>query len=1056
MLSVNVCKFTQVLGFLVVLLIPVAVSAQVSGGTLSGKVTDSTGALIPGAQVAIRNTATGITTSLVANEEGIYRASNLLAGDYEITASAPNFNSFLQKGVTLTVGGDVTIDLKLAAGAVTASVLVSDQAPAVDTTTPTISAVVSERTIVELPLNGRDWTSLATLQPGISSIRTQYASGGTASRGNRGYGDELTITGHRPQENNYRIDGVSINDYTNGAPGSAGGVNLGADAVKEFSVLASNYTAEYGRTSGGVINAITRSGSNSIHGSAYEFFRNDALDARNFFDGAKKPPLRRNQFGGSFGGPIIKNKTFFFADYERIRRLQGVPSVVTVPSPAARLGQLAAGPVTVHPNIIPFLKLYPVPNGGLVGNGDTGIFTSSLSQRFNEDFFTTRIDHRISSKDSLFGTYMFDNGSLSIPDALNNVVFPNRTRRQMIAIEETHTFNQSFINSFRLGYNRTKGAVNVQGPALNPVAADLALGSAPGRAAAIITVPGLNDAVGVGGNSYFRHVQNSYQIYDDAFVTRGNHSLRFGFAFEKIEYNENSLRRPNGRVRFRSLSNFLQDIPRDFFSLDPSRTREVGVRTRVWAGYFNDSWRYSSRLNLNLGLRYEMSTIPTEAHDQFLAVLTPGGPLVPVKKLFNRNPTLRNLEPRVGFAYDVFGNSKSAIRGGFGIYDALPLPWIFTPKEAQGTPFNTGTTLGGLAQGSFPSAIFPSINFNTAPLDVPFTELNPSRNYIMNWNLTLQHQVVRDWTLTAAYVGSRGVHMAFGTDEINIVLPIAQTPAGLLWPTPSGSGTRLNPNASQVRGTFWDGNSRYHGLQLQILKPMGQGFQVQGSYTWSKCIDDGSEASRGDQFLNGITSPLFIEKAHRRGRCSYDLRHVFVGNMLWNIPGPKQGLASKLLGNWQMGSIVSASSGVPFSVIISGDPLGLKGTDVNGWPDYVPGCKIENPADPLHYINTQCFALPNPLTRLGNAGRNIATGPHLFNLDMAFYKNIPISSISEGFRVQLRAEFFNILNHTNFAPPLSNNAVFGEAGGPALGAAGRITSTQTSSRQIQLGVRLNW
>jgi len=1054
MLFVNFYKFTHVLGLLVILLIPFTVSAQVSGGTISGKVTDSTGALIPGAQVAIRNTATGVTTSLVANEEAIYRASNLLAGDYEITASAPNFTSFMQKGVTLTVGADLTIDLKLTAGAVTASIMVSDEAPTVDTTTPTIGAVVTERTIVELPLNGRDWTSLATLQPGISSIRTQYASGGTASRGNRGYGDELTITGHRPQENNYRIDGVSINDYTNGAPGSAGGVNLGADAIKEFSVLASNYTAEYGRTSGGVINAITRSGSNSIHGSAYEFFRNDALDARNFFNGAK-PPLRRNQFGGSLGGPIIKNKTFFFADFERIRRLQGVPSVVTVPSPAARSGQLAAGAVPVHPNIVPFLQLYPLPNGGLVGNGDTGIFTTSLSQRFNEDFFTTRFDHRISSQDSLFGTYMFDNGSLSIPDALNNVVFPNRTRRQMIALEETHTFNQNFINSFRLGYNRTKGAVNVAGPALNPVAADTALGSAPGRAAAIITVPGLNDAVGVGGNSFFRHVQNSYQIYDDAFVTRGNHSLRFGFAFEKIEYNENSLRRPNGRVRFRSLSDFLQDKPRDFFSLDPSRTREVGVRTNVWAGYVNDSWRYSSRLNLNLGLRYEMSTIPTEAHDQFLAVLTPGGPLVNVKKLFNSNPTTRNFEPRVGFAYDVFGNGKTAFRGGFGIYDALPLPWIFTPKEAQGTPFNTGTTLGGLAQGSFPSAIFPSINFNTAPLDVPFTQLDPKRNYIMNWNLTVQHQLIRDWTLTAAYVGSRGVHMAFGTDEINIVLPIAQTPAGLVWPTPSGSGTRLNPNASQVRGTFWDGNSHYNGLQLQISKPMAHSFQAQGSYTYSKCIDEGSEASRGDQFLNGITSPLFIEKAHRRGRCSYDLRHVFVGNILWNIPGPKEGVASMLLGHWQMGSIVSASSGVPFSVVISGDPLGLKGTDVNGWPDYVPGCKIENPADPLHYINTQCFTAPNPLTRLGNAGRNIATGPRLFNLDMALYKNIPLASVSEGFRLQLRAEFFNILNHTNFAPPLSNNAVFGETGA-AIGAAGRITSTQTSSRQIQLGVRLNW
>jgi len=1065
MLSVNFDKFIHVLGLLVILLIPFSVSAQVSGGTISGKVTDSTGALIPGAQVAIRNTATGVTTSLVANEEAIYRASNLLAGDYEITASAPNFTSFLQKGVALTVGADLTIDLKLTAGAVTASIMVSDEAPAVDTTTPTLGAVVTERTIVELPLNGRDWTSLATLQPGISSIRTQYASGGTASRGNRGYGDELTITGHRPQENNYRIDGVSINDYTNGAPGSAGGVNLGADAVKEFSVLASNYTAEYGRTSGGVINAITRSGSNSIHGSAYEFFRNDALDARNFIDNENrrpKPPLRRNQFGGSLGGPIIKNKTFFFTDYERIRRLQGVTSVVVVPSAAARLGQLAAGTVTVHPNIIPFLKLYPLPNGGLVGNGDTGNFATSLSQRFNEDFFTTRIDHRISSQDSLFGTYMFDTGSLSIPDALNNVVFPNRTRRQMIAIEETHTFNQNFINSFRLGYNRTKGAVNVAGPALNPSAADLALGSAPGRASAIIGVSGISDSVGVGGNSFFRHVQNSYQIYDDAFVTRSNHSLRFGFAFEKIEYNELGLRRPNGRVTFTSLSNFLQDKPATFFSLDPSRTREVGVRSSIWAGYINDSWRYSSRLNLNLGLRYEMSTIPTEAHDQFLAVLTPGGPLVNVKKLFNRNPTTRNFEPRVGFAYDVFGNGKTAFRGGFGIYDALPLPWIFAPKEAQGTPFNTGTTVRTLAQGAFPSAIFPTINFNTAPLDVPFTQLDPPRNYIMNWNLTLQHQLVRDWTLTAAYVGSRGVHMAFGTDEINIVLPIAQTPEGPRWPTPAECTAtpslcnRLNPNASQVRGTFWDGNSHYNGLQLQILKPMAHGLQAQGSYTFSRCIDEGSEASRGDQFLNGITSPLSIEKAHRRGRCSYDLRHVFVGNALWNIPGPKEGVASTLLGNWQLGGILSASSGVPFSVIISGDPLGLKGTDVNGWPDYVPGCKIENPSDHLHYINTACFTLPNPLTRLGNAGRNIATGPRLFNLDMAVYKNIPITSVSEGFRLQLRAEFFNILNHTNFAPPLTNNAVFAETGGLPLPTAGKIASTQTSSRQIQLGVRLNW
>ena len=1061
-MSIKSCMFSKLVAILIVVLVPVATNAQVAGATLSGTVSDPNGAAVPNVQVTIKNVATGVAKTVNTDDAGFYTLPNLIPGKYEVTASASGFKTTLQKDVTLTVGAQQGLDLKLEVGEVTQQVEVN-AITTVDTVTPTISAVVTERTIVELPLNGRDWTTLATLQPGISSVRTQFTLGGTSSRGNRGYGDELTVTGHRPQENNYRIDGISINDYTNAAPGSAGGVNLGADAVKEFSVLASNYTAEYGRTSGGVINAITRSGSNSIHGSAYEFLRNDALDARNFFDG-KKPPLRRNQFGGSVGGPIIKNKTFFFGDYEGIRRSQGVTSVVNVPSPAARLGQLAGGAVTVHPNIVPFLKLYPLPNGGLLGNGDTGIFSTSLSQRFIEDFFTTRIDHRFSSNDSLYGTYMFDNGSFTLPDALNNTTFPNRTRRQMIAIEETHTFNQNFINSFRVGYNRTKGAVNVTGPAINPAAADLALGSAPGRASAIITIPGITDSVGVGGNSFFRHVQNSYQVYDDAFLTRGNHSFRFGFAFEKIEYNELGLRRPNGRVRFRSLSDFLQDKPRDFFALDPSRSREVGVRTNIWAGYLNDSWRFSSRLNLNLGLRYEMSTNPTEAHNQFKAVLTPSGTVVDVNKVFARNPTLRNFEPRVGFAYDVFGDGKTSMRAGFGIYDALPLPWIFTPKFAQGTPFNTGTTLaptGDLPQGSFPSLIYPTINFNTAPLDVPFTELSPSRNYIMNWNLTFQHQMVQNWTVMAAYVGSRGVHMAFGTDEINIVRPIEQTPQGLRWPTQAECAVtpslcnRLNTNAAEVRGTFWDGNSRYNGLQLQILKSMSHGFQAQGSYTWSKCTDEGSEASRGDQFLNGIISPLFIEKAHRTGRCAYDLRHVFVGNTLWNIPGPKSGAAKALLGNWQLGGILSASTGIPFSVIISGDPLGLKGTDVNGWPDYTPGCKIENPSDPLHYINTACFTAPNPLRRIGNAGRNIATGPNLFNVDMALYKNIPISKISEGFRMQFRAEFFNILNHTNFAAPLSNNAVFGETGA-VIASVGRITNTQTSSRQIQMGLRLTW
>jgi hypothetical protein len=297
--------------------------------------------------------------------------------------------------------------------------------------------------------------------------------------------------------------------------------------------------------------------------------------------------------------------------------------------------------------------------------------------------------------------------------------------------------------------------------------------------------------------------------------------------------------------------------------------------------------------------------------------------------------------------------------------------------------------------------------------------------------------------------------MAFATDDANIVLPIAQTADGIFWPTPSGSGTLTDPNAGTLRSTWWNGSSKYNGLQLQISKLLGRGVQAQGSYTWSKCTDDGSEASRGDQFQNGIVTPIFFDMTHRTGPCAFDLRHVFVANALWLIPGPTSGAASALLGNWQLGSIVSASTGVPFSVVMAGDPLGLKGTDANGWPDLVNSAEcatLTNPADHLHFIKTQCFAVPNPITRLGTAGRNIARGPGLLNVDLAAYKNIPLS---HEVRAQLRLELFNIFNRANFGAPLGNNAVFDQSGN-RIASAGRITTMQTTARQIQLGVRVNW
>ena len=1049
-------------GLLLGVLCSITALGQVAGGVIAGTVTDSSGAAVPYAKIAVRNTATGIDTELVSNESGVFRAANLLPGTYEVAASAPGFASLLRRDIVLTVGTELIVDLRLKVGGASEQVEVLSEAPLVDTSSSTLSSVVNASTLRELPLNGRDWTSLATLQPGVSSVRTQSTVGATSSRGNRGFGDELTVAGHRPQENNYRIDGVSINDYSNGAPGSAGGANLGVDAIAEFSVLTSNYSSEYGRTSGGVINAITRSGSNRFHGTGFGFFRDSALDARNFFDGTTKPPLRRYQFGGSVGGPIIKDKTFFFGNYEGLRLNQGLTFTDTVPSQAARNGQLSTGNVTVDNAVKPYLDFWPLPNAGLIGAGDTGIYRVATDQSLRENFWTTRLDHHFSQKDSLFGTYMFDDASFDVPDSLNNEFFGNLTRRQLIAIEETHVFSQSFVNTVRVGYNRTKGFVNTAGAAINSKAADLNLGTAPGRAAAIITVPGLSTFNGgVGANSFFDHIGNSYQFYDDAFLTKGNHSLKFGFTFERLQYNLFALRRPNGLFAFGSLARFLTNQPTSLFALDPARSKEAGLRQSISSGYVHDNWRFRPGLTLNFGVRYEVSTNPTEAHNGLQTVMNlNGGSPVPVKTYFTENPTLKNFEPRIGFAWDPSHNGKTVIRGGLGIYDHLPLLYIYTPKAAQATPYVVSTTVKNLPAGSFPKTAFTLANFSAITgLASTYIQPDPPRNYILNWNMTVQHELVSNWVVSATYVGSRGIHNAFTMDDSNIVLPVAKTSQGYVWPTPRGSGTKQDPNAGVLRSDWWDGDSHYHGLQAMIHKPVSHGFQFQGSYTWSKCLDTGSAASRGDQFLNGITSPLFFDKAHRKGLCDFNIFHVFTFNSLWDLPTPKgNAFASAVVGHWQLGTILNTSTGTPFTAMISGDPLGLNSDDPIGYPNILSGSGCKQPVNPgnaLHYIKTECFSFPSPATLLGTSGRNGVVGPGLVDLDLAAYKTVPIARISDTFGVQFRAEFFNVLNHTNFAVPLSTNALFDQSGN-ALANAGRLTSTQTTSRQIQLGVKIKF
>jgi len=1052
------------------LMVPLQVWGQVSGATITGTVTDPSGAVVPNAQVAIANTATGITTNVTTNTAGLYTAPNLLPGPYRVTVAAKGFQTEARTGLTLTVGEEQELNVTLRVGQTTQTVSVSGQAPTVQLASSTLSAQVNSTTVRQLPLNGRDWTQLATLQPAVNAVVTQQPNGVNAVRGNRGFGNQLTISGMRPQLNNYRLDGISIVDYAGGAPGSVLGLSLGVDAVAEFSVLTANYSAEYGRTAGGVVNAITKSGTNAFHGDAYEFLRNNSLDARNFFD-AGIPSFRRNQFGASAGGPIQKDKTFFFADYEGFRQALGITNVDNVPSADARNGIIhnADGTTTtiaVSPLVTPYLAFYPLPNAGLIGStGNTGHFDVATNNIASENFVTSRIDRKISDNDSIFGTWFYDKGTNSAPDSLNNWVVGNTSLRQMIAIEETHIFSPSVVNSLRFGYSRVRADSDQALQTINPASANTSLGSFAGRPAPSISVPGLTGfAGGLGGLTAPDHTWNSFQAYDDAFLTKGNHSLKFGFAVERMQQNFLIANRVNGSFSFPSLTGFLTNQPNNFNG--ELVTPNFGVRQTLLGGYAQDDWRARPNLTLNMGVRYEMVTVPTEVQNKLVNLRTFTASTPHLGSPYFQNPTLHNFEPRVGFAWDPFHNGKTAVRGAFGIFDVLPLNYEFYVAEGNSAPFAESITAGNLPAGSFPTGAVALAGVNPANLASAAVQYNPPRNYVMNWNLNIQRQLTPSTTVTIGYEGNHGVHMLDREDDVNSVLPTL-TSQGYLWPSPTGSGTRLNPNVGELRGQYWDGSSLYDALEAQVSKTMSHGLQVQGSYTWGKVIDEGSASVIGDPFTNSISSLLYFCKSCRRGVADFNISQTLVANYLWDVPTPNNwgALASHVLGGWELGGIFTAETGVPITPVIGGDPLGLSSTDPWDFPNRlsIPGCQsVVNPGNPNNYIKLNCFAAPSPVTLLGNGGRNTVVGPGLATYDFSLMKNIPIQRISENFNVQFRAEFFNILNRPNFATPTDNEFLFGQTGTginttiTPVGGAGSIDQVSTPGREIQFALKVIW
>lgn len=1108
---------------------PGQVEAQVTGATLSGVIRDPSSAVVAGATVTIKNTATGEVHKVTTNADGLYSAPNLLPGPYQVEVRAAGFRTVLQKGLKLTVGAQQSLNLTLQVGSNTQTIVVTDVPPAIESSSSTMSATVDSTTVRELPLNGRDWTSLATLSPGVTSIPNQATTGFSANKGNRGFGNQLSNGGHRANENNYRVNGMSTNDYSNAAPGGATGVNLGVDAIDQFSVLTSDYTAEYGRTSGADINAITKSGTNAFHGTAYFFDRDSIFDARNYFDGPQIPPFRRVQFGASGGAPIRKDKAFIFSDYEGIRQSLSNSGTIKVPNAGARAAAV--------PAIQPYLALWPTAPAGSPDTNPGGIGVQSYNINFpttaNENYIIARYDETFTSKDSLDATYFFDSGPQQQADPLGNTIHSVFSRRQLYTAEETHIFGPGLVNTVRGGVSHITGLINdpVSGDA---VATNSALAIAPGAIAPPqIGVAGLTTAYGLGGFNRFNHGWNSTQLYDDAFYTRGKHAMKLGFAFENMHYDVLEKLSPNGRMNnYPSLAAFLNNVTDKLNAVAPGGSHQVAFRQNIVAFYAQDDWRARPSFTINYGVRYEMATKPKDANSvpgytvngytvasagfqqiQSLANCTPGttacGP-VGTESPTNTNPTLWDFEPRIGFAWDVFHTGKTVLHAGVGMFDVLPLPYVFGLNTAATAPFqiigaDSHATLGtGQAD--------TNISFDRQKIRNRYIQPNPKRADVYNWNVYVQQNLGSGFTLMAGYVGSRSLHLSAAADDINLVQPTSVAGTGLVFPcdpsklgagqtcADTQTGTRIDSNwggGAGIRPVIFDGASSYNGFQSQVQKTMAHGVQGQFAYTFSHCNDLSSAPVTGDTYLNSIAVPLLLVKKARIGACDFDIRQVGSGNLIWDIPAPhsSSALATFATNGWELGGIVMLQSGAPFTVT-AGDGNDPLGTGFNGdfsmdFASILPNC---NPIHGgLNYLNTHCFTpptaptslpvasaanpfgcAPNSFTNftgtlpsgqqlcsnvLGNTYRNQFHGPSLKTLDMSVFKNNKIPRISETFNLQFRAEFFNILNHTNFLSPGflntfgQNNSVY-DFDGSALPTA--LNQTSTTSRQIQLGAKIVW
>ena len=987
---------------------------------------------MPGATVMVTNLDTPFKRQVTTNDDGYYRFVGLPVGRYEMRSEHQGFKTAVAT-LKLTVAEELVANFDMEVGAITEQVTVNATGGAeAETTNSTMSGLVDEKKIRDLPLNGRDMAQLILLQPGVVNSR------GSAQTSDTGRGTRFSVAGARPSQNLFQLDGTTINDALNNTPGSAQGLLVGVETVKEFRVLTTNYSAEYGRATGGVFIAVTKSGTNQFHGSGFEFLRNDALDAANFFDNASglgKGPFRRNQFGFTVGGPVIlpfgegknagyngKNKTFFFTSYEGLRETKAITTTSIVPDNNARLGILPdpANPKTktitvkVDPRSLPILDLYPRANGGasLDSNGNpTGaaLFGGTTNRVSNDDFFTVKIDHTFSNSDSMFGRYLYDKSDQVLPR--NFPEFPNlaRNKKQVVTVEERKIISTRMVNEARFGWNQAQPEEVVPNTGRSFT---LIIGKDLGEVA-----PGGLTATGTDRTNPKQFFLNNYQFTDNLSIVKGRHTLKFGGTFDRFVYDGDSESRSRGQLRFKSLQDLLTFKVQDIQGASIDSDFKRNYRQSLLGLFIQDDFKFNQRLTLNLGLRYELVTTPHEINGKVSnlrnitdAAMTVGPPFF--------KPTRLNFAPRVGFAYDVFGDGKTALRGGFGMFYDQPLFSIYRNPIFRGLPFVNRAVVTGITALPVDSSIF-KLGTDTTTEIFQF-KLRPA--YVMQYNLNVQRQLFGNTIISLAYVGSRGVNL-FGQGDVNTAIPTQVLPGGIEFFAPGSK--RRNPNFGQARQIYQGFNSWYNSGTASMARRFSNGLQFQASYTFGKSLDERSGTSGRQEF--DVGQARAFDPYHRnldKGRSNFDVRHSFVANATYELPFGKgmKGAAAQLVAGWQLNTIVSLASGVPFSVLILGD-ADQDGTDDNAArPNLLPGVSLTPPggATPNLWFNPAAFAPPVPGFR-GTSGRNILTGPDFKSVDLSIVKNF---RIDEKRSLQFRTEIFNIFNRANFDVP--GNAEDGE------------------------------